>query len=144
MPAFPDFIPITRLLRMKIIIDPHHQLPVLGLFGHLSEDCWAGLASVCNDLPDPVVVFDFTNVTHCQTSTDDAAAFGRQLARQASATPSRSHHALIAPGDLLYGLCRVIQMNLDMAHLKAGVFRSLDSALKWLKEEKMLPQKPLA
>jgi hypothetical protein len=141
MPASPDSLP-QPTSAFSLTASPRHQLPVLRIEGPFSDESWLGLVLICKELEGSVRILDFSGVTHCQTSTDDAAAFGRQLARHAMTSFARPHHVLIAPGDLLFGLCRVIQMNLDMAQIKAGVFRTLDSAVKWLGEENQLPQPP--
>ena len=114
-------------------------MPVLRIHGQLTEAGWPALAEACGKVPGRLRVLDFSGVTHCQTATEDAASFGRRLGRQSAATPEPSCHIMIAPGDLLFGLCRIIQMNLDMARIKAAVFRSVTAATHWLEEENLLP-----
>ena len=115
-----------------------HGVPIPAVRGALGGDGWQAICEACCQLTGRILVLDFSGVTHCQTSLDDASSFGRQLARQAIFNPPLPCHVLIAPGDLLFGLCRVVQMNLDTAGLNAAVFRSAGAALKWLEQEDRL------
>jgi hypothetical protein len=119
-----------------------YGVPVLSVSGGLGPEGWPLIREACRQMCGRTRLLDFSGVTHVQTSLDDAAAFGRQLARQSVFNPRLPCHLLIAPGDLLFGLCRVIEMNLDTAGLKAVVFRSVGAALKWLGEENRLPNPP--
>ncbi len=116
-----------------------YGLPLLSVSGALGPEGWAVIREACRQMSGRTRLLDFSGVSHIQTSLDDAAAFGRQLARQSVFNPRLPCHVLIAPGDLLFGLCRVIEMNLDTSGLKAVVFRSVGSALKWLAQENRLP-----
>lgn len=116
-----------------------YGLPLLSVSGGLGADGWQVIREACRQMNGRTRVLDFSGVTHVQTSLDDAASFGRQLARQSVFNPRLPCHVFIAPGDLLFGLCRVVEMNLDTAGLTAVVFRSLGAALKWLARENRLP-----
>ncbi len=116
-----------------------HGVPILSINGALGSEGWQLIREACGPLPGRTRILDFSGVTHCQTSLDDASSFGRQLARQAVFNPMLPCHLLIAPGDLLFGLCRVVQMNLDTAGLNAAVFCSVGAAFKWLEQENRMP-----
>ena len=140
--SFPD--PADPGLRFDLTQDPGHGLPVLGIHGALTGTGWTHLAAACSRMTGPLRVLDFTGVTLCRTTSDDAGQFGRQLARQPANHAERPCHVLVAPGDLLFGLCRVIQMNLDMALMKASVVRTTAAATRWLQQENLLPAPPAA
>lgn len=129
-------------LNVSLLEADQRGVPILAVRGALSGEGWQVICDACGQLPGRIRVLDFSGVTHCQTSLDDASSFGRQLARQAIFNPMLPCHVLIAPGDLLFGLCRVVQMNLDTAGLNAAVFRSVGAALKWLDEENLLADQP--
>ena len=133
-------------LTVTLMEADQHGVPILEVGGALGGEGWQVICEACSQLPGRTRVLDFSGVTHCQTSLDDASSFGRQLARQAIFNPMLPCHVLIAPGDLLFGLCRVVQMNLDTAGLSAAVFRSVGAALKWLEQENRLggPTDPLS
>ena len=129
-------------LRFDLTHELRNHLPVLQIKGGLTDAGWLQVAEACARLTGPLRVLDFSGVTHCKTTSEDAASFARQLAREKAATPDRPSYVLIAPGDLLFGLCRVIQMNLDMARMKACVSRSVAAATRWLEQENLLPIPP--
>ena len=130
-------------LTITLTRSDEHAVPILSISGALGSEGWQVICEACGTMPGRTRILDFSRVTHCQTSLDDASSFGRQLARQAIFNPMLPCHVLIAPGDLLFGLCRVVQMNLDTAGLHAAVFRSIGAALKWLEQEDRLMDQPV-
>lgn len=119
-------------------------LPLLSISGALGPEGWQHIREACSSMTGRIRGLDFSGVTHVQTTTDDAASFGRQLVRQSIFHPRLPRHLFIAPGDLLYGLCRIVAMNLDHAGIGASVFRSLDAALLALEQEKRQPDPGLS
>jgi len=100
----------------------------------LDHNGWSELGKACANLRGRHRLLDFSSVTQCHTSLEEAAAFGRDLAR--SAAKDRPIHLMVVPGDLLSGLCRMVQMTLDSACLSAGVFRTVPAALLWLEQNR--------
>lgn len=126
------------LLCFELIRDPLRELPILQIKGKLTDEGWSRIAGATSRMSGPLKVLDFSGITHCQTTSDDAASFGRQLARQKVGPEDTNCHVLVAPGDLLFGLCRVVQVNLDMAGIQAAVFRSVTTATRWLEQENLV------
>ncbi len=141
----PEFqSPAEPALSFELTQQTCHGIPVLQIKGKLTDEGWPVLAQVCGAMSGRIRVLDFTGVTHCGTTSEDAASFGRMVARQSSAAGVRPCLVLVAPGDLIFGLSRVVQMNLDMAGVTAAVFRSVPSAVHWLEEENLLIKPPQA
>jgi hypothetical protein len=113
-------------------------IPVYQVHGALADQGWGSLVEACGLEPSHLRVIDFSGVTHCDSQTSDAASFARRLSREGSPMTSSACHVLIAPGDLLFGFCRVIQSHLDMAGQKAAVVRSLTAAQQWLRTEGLI------
>lgn len=100
--------------------------------GPLDDSGWSELGKACANLSGRFRLLDFSPVTQCHTSLEEAAAFGRSLVR--SAAKDRPIYLMVVPGDLLFGLCRMVQMTLDTACLSAGVFRTIPAALLCLEQ----------
>jgi len=119
-------------LIIKPIDRPEEGIAGLSISGALEEAGWSALAEVCANLEGTTHVLDFTDVLACHSLLEDAAAFGRHLIR--SAGTRRPCYLMVAPRDLMFGMCRRVQMTMDDACLSVGVFRTLPMALLWLKQ----------
>lgn len=126
-------------LIIRPIAKPEDGIAGLSISGALEEVGWNALAEVCAKLEGTTHLLDFSGVISCHSSLEDAATFGFRLIRGAGT--SRPSYLMVARGDLMFGMCRRVQIALDDACMRVNVFRTLSMALLWLKQNPQVDSK---
>lgn len=119
----------------RVSVDPARNAVTVALVGRLTvAQAVAALAEIGADgrlRQGPTGLVDATALTGLDLKTRDI----RQLAFLASQADHRwrgGRWAVVAPGDLVYGMARMYQLIRSEAPYELGVFRSPDEAAYWL------------
>jgi len=76
-------------------------------------------------------LYDLSQVDQIDINADEVATIAEQDMEAAQKTPNQVV-LLVASSDLIFGLGRMWQTLVEDSALKAGVFRTLDEANKWI------------
>jgi hypothetical protein len=115
--------------------DPDSRTVYIELSGELPEAALVDAARKMSS--DPAIPPEHRELVDLRglVATDVTPAALRQVARIFAATdtrPERSRVAIVAPGDLFFGLSRMYEAYRDASGLPLRVFRTLEEARAWL------------
>lgn len=123
-------------MSLQTIVDTRIQLVVHKARGQFSpEDVRHQLMTTLKHpafSPAMNVLWDFTQTGHVSLSTEELQMIARYTEEHVAMRGGSFKLALVAEGDLIFGLSRMYMAMMGDTPIKINVLRSVEAALNWL------------
>ena len=119
---------------IETVVDEHNDLTIHKCIGEIgTEEYKKAILSFYKGSPTKNVVWDFSNTSLAETTTEGIKQLSLMVQKLGTARKN-GKSAVVAPGDLEYGMARMFQLLTDNGQIPfmIRVFRSFDAAKQWL------------